>query len=83
MDGIANKTEPPAIFEGDVYTAEELEHVPRTLEEATHNFENSEFAKAAFGAEVVEHYAHFFRTEVDDYHKAVTDWERQRYFERI
>lgn len=83
LDGIANKTEPPAIFEGDVYAAEELEHVPRTLEEATHNFENSEFAKAAFGAEVVEHYAHFFRTEVDDYHKAVTDWERQRYFERI
>jgi glutamine synthetase len=83
LDGIANKTEPPEIFEGDVYAAEELEHVPRTLEEATHNFENSEFAKAAFGAEVVEHYAHFFRTEVNDYHKAVTDWERQRYFERI
>ncbi|TWU14630.1 Glutamine synthetase [Symmachiella macrocystis] len=83
LDGIANKTEPPSIFEGDVYAAEELEHVPRTLEEAAHNFANSEFAKAAFGAEVVEHYAHFFRTEVDDYHKAVTDWERQRYFERI
>jgi len=83
LDGIANKTEPPSIFEGDVYAADELEHVPRTLEEATNNFENSEFAKAVFGAEVVEHYAHFFRTEVDDYHKAVTDWERQRYFERI
>jgi glutamine synthetase len=83
LDGIAHKTEPPPIFEGDVYVAEELEHVPRTLEEATGNFENSEFAKTSFGEDVVEHYAHFFHTEVGAYHKAVTDWERQRYFERI
>jgi glutamine synthetase len=31
----------------------------------------------------VEHYAHFFRTEVAQYDAAVTDWERTRYFERI
>ena len=37
----------------------------------------------AFGADVVEHYTHFFRTEVAAYDKAVTDWERKRYFERI
>jgi len=83
LEGIAEKREPPPIFEGDVYAAEELEHVPRTLAEATDNFAGSEFARAAFGGDVVEHYAHFFRTEVEAYQKAVTDWERRRYFERI
>lgn len=83
LDGIANKTEPPPIFEGDVYNAENLPKVPRTLRQATDNFEQSDFAKSAFGADVVEHYTHFFRTEIDAYDRAVTDWERQRYFERI
>ena len=46
-------------------------------------FEGSSFAKKAFGADVVEHYAHFFRAEQSAWEKAVTDWERQRYFERI
>jgi glutamine synthetase len=57
--------------------------VPYTLSQATERFEKSEFAKRAFGEDVVEHYAHFFRTEVGAFESAVTDWERQRYFERI
>jgi glutamine synthetase len=40
-------------------------------------------AKRALGEDVVEHYLHFYRTEQDAYDKAVTDWERRRYFERI
>ncbi|HET7671738.1 MAG TPA: glutamine synthetase family protein [Burkholderiales bacterium] len=83
LDGIANKTEPPECFVGDVYEARNLPRVPYTLAQAAEAFEKSEFAKQAFGAEVVEHYAHFFRTEVAAYDKAVTDWERKRYFERI
>jgi glutamine synthetase len=57
--------------------------VPRTLRDATESFAESRFSKAAFGADVVEHYAHFFVTEQALYDKAVTDWERKRYFERI
>ena len=53
------------------------------LEEATDAFAASAFAKSAFGDEVVEHYAHFFRTEEAAFRVAVTDWERRRYFERI
>lgn len=83
LDGIANKIEPPDMFEGDVYAAQELPHVPRTLREALGNFAASDFARRAFGADVVEHYAHFFRNEADQFDKAVTDWERARYFERI
>lgn len=83
LDGIQNKIEPPELFVGDVYQARNLPRVPYTLAQATDTFERSEFAKRAFGADVVEHYAHFFRTEVAAYDKAVTDWERKRYFERI
>jgi glutamine synthetase len=83
LDGIANRIEPPMEFTGDAYAAADLDRVPMSLREATDLLEASPFAKAAFGAEVVEHYTHFFRTEQAAFDGAVTDWERRRYFERI
>lgn len=83
LDGIANQIEPPDIFDGDIYSARHLPRVPYTLEQAVDNFENSTFAKHAFGVDVIEHYTHFLRTEIESYHQTVTDWERKRYFERI
>jgi len=81
--GIKNKIEPPEIFEGDVYAAKDLPHVPHSLAEATEQFSNSKFAKETFGKKVVEHYTHHFNMEQNAYNKSVTDWERKRYFERI
>ncbi|MGE3314071.1 MAG: glutamine synthetase family protein [Planctomycetaceae bacterium] len=83
LSGIAKQTAPPKNYAGDVYNATDLAHVPRTLAEATDLFEKSDFARAVFGDDVVEHYTHFFRTEQAAYDRAVTDWERARYFERI
>lgn len=83
LDGIAQRTEPPAAHDGDVYAARDVEHVPMSLREATDAFAASELATQAFGAEMVEHYTHFFRTEQAAFDASVTDWERQRYFERI
>jgi glutamine synthetase len=83
LDGIANQIEPPPIFDGDIYSAQHLPRVPYTLEQAVNQFANSAFARQAFGDEVVDHYAHFYRLEVDSFNRHVTDWERQRYFERI
>jgi glutamine synthetase len=83
LDGIRSRTEPPAAFEGDVYAARELPKVPASLEDANARFRDSAFARQAFGDDVVEHYAHFFDSERLAYSKAVTDWERRRYFERI
>ena len=83
LDGIANKTEPPAEFVGDVYQARDLPRVPATLREAATAFAKSDFARETFGAEVHEHYSHFFDVEATQYDNAVTDWERWRYFERI
>lgn len=83
LDGIANQIEPPDIFEGDIYEAKHLPRVPYTLAQAVDNFEISDFAQQAFGEDVVEHYTHFYRTEIESFQSAVTDWERKRYFERI
>jgi glutamine synthetase len=83
LDGIARRTEPPPAVDGDVYSARDLEQVPTSLREATDAFAASEFATQSFGAEVVEHYTHFFRTEQAAFDASVTDWERRRYFERI
>jgi glutamine synthetase len=83
LDGIEQGLEPPPALEGDAYAAEELEHVPRSLALATDLFEQSEFARRVFGADVVEHYTRFFRVEQAAYDVAVTDWERRRYFEQI
>jgi glutamine synthetase len=83
LDGIRNQIEPPPIFEGDIYAAKDLPRVPYSLQEALANFEQSEFAKKAFGEAAVKHYSHFYRKEVEAFQQAVTDWERKRYFERI
>jgi glutamine synthetase len=83
LDGIANKIEPPDIFEGDVYIAEKLPHVPKTLNEAIHELSKSSWARDAFGENVIEHYLHFFKTEQRKFDEVVTNWERARYFERV
>jgi len=83
LDGIRNRIEPPECFTGDMYAARHLPRLPATLREATDRFAASEFAARAFGQDVVEHYTHFFTTEQSAFHRAVTDWERRRYFERI
>jgi len=83
LDGIRNRIEPPECFTGDMYAARDLPRVPSGLAEATDRFASNEFAARAFGADVVEHYAHFFRTEQAAFALAVTDWERRRYFEQI
>jgi glutamine synthetase len=82
LDGVAKKTEPPDAFEGDVYAARELPHVPHTLRHAIEALEESAWAGEVFGKEVIEHYLHFFRTEQRKFDSTVTDWERRRYFEQ-
>lgn len=83
LDGIRNRIEPPPIFEGDVYSAKDLPRVPHSLRDAIEAMEESEFARAAFGDDVIEHYLHFYRTEQAAFDRAVTNWERARYFEQI
>ncbi len=83
LDGIKNEVKAPPLFNGDAYEAHHLPRLPRSLGDATRTFAESEFARSTFGETVVDHYVHFFRAEQSAYDRAVTDWERRRYFERI
>ncbi len=73
----------PQIFDGNVYAAESIAFVPKSLEAACDVFAHSDFVQSVLGEDVTRHYAHFFRVEHEAFANAVTDWERQRYFERI
>ncbi len=90
LDGVERQLVPPPMFTGDAYASKEGADTPGSpaalvsdLAQATDRFEASAFARRAFGDEVVDHYTRFFRQEHAASARAVTDWERRRYFERI
>jgi glutamine synthetase len=80
--GIESGLELPAELIGNAYESAGAT-VPRTLHEARDLFAGSAIARAAFGDDVVEHYVHAADTEIAAFDAAVTDWERQRGFERL
>ena len=83
LRGIEEKLDCGKIYEGNAYDDKSLPNLPDSLEKAASLLENSELAKDAFGVEVVEFYVHTAKTEIQSFHKAVTDWERERYFEQL
>ncbi len=83
LDGIEQRIEPPPAHDGDAYRADGLTRMPPNLRVASDAFQASDAARAAFGDAVVDHYSHFFRSEIAGFDAAVTDWELARYFERI
>ncbi|HEY0696899.1 MAG TPA: glutamine synthetase family protein [Micromonospora sp.] len=68
---------------GNAYGDTGAPRVPGNLREALAEWEASEIARAAFGAEVVAHYANNARVELAAFDAAVTDWELFRGFERL
>ena len=80
--GIEHRIEPTPEFHGNAYEATGVPRVPRALHEAIGALRASELAPQAFGDEVVAHYLNMAEVEQRAYDMAVTDWERQRYFER-
>jgi len=83
LEGIRKGIEPPPMLSGDAYRATGGAKIPMTLWAAARTLEDSEFARHSFGDDVVEHYVHFYKKEVEAFRKAVTDWEKSRYFEQI
>lgn len=70
-------------YHGNAYVDDSLPRLPHSLRDATDLFEGSKLARAAFGDAVVDFYGHHARLEQQAFGEAVTDWEKQRYFERI
>jgi glutamine synthetase len=82
LDGIQNATDPGPELKGNAYEAAEAEAFPSSLREAIELWEQSAFAKEAFGQEVWAHYLNYGRTEQRLFDQVVTDYERARMFER-
>ncbi len=70
-------------YRGNAYVDPKLVHLPSSLRDATDLLEKSKLARAAFRDDVVEFYVHHARLEHEAFGNAVTDWEKQRYFEQI
>jgi glutamine synthetase len=82
LDGIEKGTDPGPELKGNAYEAAEAEAFPSSLREAVGLWEQSDFAKQAFGDAVHKHYLNYGRLEQDLFDKVVTDYERRRMFER-
>jgi glutamine synthetase len=81
--GVENGLALEAPYKGNAYLATDRPRLPTTLRDARELFVSSAVARSAFGDEVVDHYAHAAAIELGAFDAAVTDWERQRGFERL
>jgi glutamine synthetase len=81
LDGVERSLEPPAPLEGNAYESD-AERFPHTLREAIEALDQGGFARGALGDDVVDHYLNYARTEQELFDRAVTCYERERFFER-
>lgn len=79
--GIEEKLELVPPSSGDAYQGE-TGVIPPTLRHARETLINSAMLRAAMGDDVIDHYAHAARVEIEDFDRAVTDYEIARGFER-
>jgi len=82
LAGIDEKLELARPAEGDAYANEQLPEIPKTLRDAITALKGSRVLRDAFGSGVIDHFVHTANWEQFEYDRRVTDWERQRGFER-
>jgi glutamine synthetase len=80
--GIEHEIEPPPQIRGDA-AGGDARGMPRHLAQAAELLRRSEPAREVLGEAFVDHYALTREWEVRQFEKAVTDWERKRYFEAV
>ncbi len=81
--GIDNDLEPPPPVTGSAYKDTNAPGLPLSLPEALERFKASELPRQCFGDEFVDQYVAFREWEVEKHRRAVSDWERRRYFEMV
>jgi glutamine synthetase len=79
--GIEQRLELGPPFEGNAYESD-VERFPHTLRDAIAALEQGTVARQLLGDEVVDHYLNYGRTEQELFDKVVTNYERERMFER-
>ncbi|MEW6057024.1 MAG: glutamine synthetase family protein [Bdellovibrionota bacterium] len=83
--GIESKLVLQGPLKGSAYavSAKEAQPLPTSLEEATEKLNQSERAREYLGSAFIDHYVATRRWEVEQFRRAVTSWELERYFEII
>jgi glutamine synthetase len=91
IDGIERRIEPPSPLQVNAYRLDDLELLPRTLEESVDHFEKDEALLEFFHPEFVKAFVGLKRHEVEkarkacrnygteDWNDSVTDWERDQF----
>jgi glutamine synthetase len=82
LDGIDRKMELEPEMRGDMYQAGMVREIPKTLREAAALMQGSAMLRAAFGADVIDHYHHAALWEISEMDRVVTDFEVSRLLER-
>ena len=80
LKGIEDRLELEAAFKGDAYEGE-TRQIPGSLGEARDRLVRSKLLQEAFGEKVVGHYARAAEWEIEQFNRAVTDYEVARGFE--
>ena len=88
MDGLRNKTEPPAPVEKNLFLLSsneikqrKIKSLPRNLFSALEEFEKSYVARIALGDYIFENFLTSKQKEWNDYRKQVTEWELKKYLD--
>lgn len=85
LHGVANSLVPPRMMTGNAYADPEAtaRALPGSLAAATTALRGSSTARELLGDDFVEHFARTRDWEIQQFGKAVTDWETARYLEII
>ncbi len=84
LDGIKKKIEPPAPVDYDLYSLspkelKEYPSVPSNLREAIELMHSDEFVRESLGSELFDTFVEMKKEEIEDFNRAITDWEIKRY----
>ena len=82
LDGIERGLDLEPETHGDIYKAEGARKIPPTLRASIEALDGSHMLRKAMGDDVIDHYVHAARWEVEAHDRAVTDWDVMRGFER-
>jgi glutamine synthetase len=81
--GVRESVDCGPAYEGNAYADASQRALPTSLGEATALFAGSAVAREWLGGDVVDFLAGTARHEIAEFGRAVTDWERARYLEKI
>jgi glutamine synthetase len=82
LDGIERKLALEPELTGDMYQAQGIREIPKSLRAAAAALHGSKMLRAAMGDDVVDHYHHAALWEISESDRVVTDWDVKRGFER-